>query len=374
MSTGLRLGEYAVTPLYNIKAVVQATGISPSTLRAWERRYNIARPQRSDSGYRLYAERDVAVIRWLKAQVDAGMSISQAVSWLGNLVSDAGDLEDAILPTTGHAAPLHDTTGNIHSGTQREQVRDFATLRHELLTALTNFDETDAERVISEAFAIYPIEQVGDQLFLPILLEIGDLCTQGRLSRTTEQFAGCYLIQRLGTLLRFIPNGSDGPLIWVGCARTELHEASALLLTVYLRRAGYQVHYLGQNLPTEEHAAKDLVNEAKRLQPAMILFSASTQHAAEKLGQLSSRLTQSGHLPAIIAYSGPIYARTPELRATTAGVFLGTTATEVLHNIDELLAAQLHPNRHSDKNHAKKPDKSTPIKQNVADRIGTGNR
>ena len=113
MSTGLRLGEYAVTPLYNIKAVVQATGISPSTLRAWERRYNIARPQRSDSGYRLYSERDVAVIRWLKAQTDAGMSISQAVSWLGNLINDTGAVEQTTLPTTAGGAPLHDPLGAL---------------------------------------------------------------------------------------------------------------------------------------------------------------------------------------------------------------------------------------------------------------------
>jgi len=140
VSTGLRLGDYAITPLYNIKAVVQATGISPSTLRAWERRYNIARPQRSDSGYRLYAERDVAVIRWLKAQVDAGMSISQAVSWLGNIVTDADGMEQAILPTAGSGAPLHDPLGTLPS-THREPVRDFDTLQQELMQALINYDE-----------------------------------------------------------------------------------------------------------------------------------------------------------------------------------------------------------------------------------------
>ena len=124
----------------------------------------------------------------------------------------------------------------------------------------------------------------------------------------------------------------------------------------------------------EEDAVKDLMSEAKRMQPAMILLSASTQSAAEKLGQLSSRLTQSGHLPAIIAYSGPIYARNPQLHATTAGVFIGTSATEVLHNMDELLAAAHRSHKNADKNHAKKQNQKTTINQSVADRIGSNNR
>ena len=92
--TAIRLNEYSTAPLYNIKAVVQSTSISPSTLRAWERRYNMCKPQRSESGYRLYSDRDVAVIRWLKAQVDAGMSISQAVAWLQSLTEEQGGEHD----------------------------------------------------------------------------------------------------------------------------------------------------------------------------------------------------------------------------------------------------------------------------------------
>ena len=67
-------------PLLNIKAVSQATGVEPVTLRAWERRYGVPEPARSDQGYRLYSERDVAILRWLKAKVDAGVKIKQAVT------------------------------------------------------------------------------------------------------------------------------------------------------------------------------------------------------------------------------------------------------------------------------------------------------
>jgi methanogenic corrinoid protein MtbC1 len=331
------LSEYAVTPLYNIKAVVQATGISPSTLRAWERRYNIARPQRSDSGYRLYAERDVAVIRWLKAQVDAGMSISQAVSWLGTIVTDAGEMEQAILPTTGSGTPLHDSLATS-LGNHREEVRGFNALQQDLIRALINYEEGEAELIVAEAFSMYSMEQVGEKLFMPVLMEMNERRERGELSITTEHFAGNYLIQRLGTLLRFIPNGTGSSLIWVGCARAELHEVGALLLGIYLRRSGYHIHYLGQNLPADEPTIKDFVSEAKRQQPAIILFSVSTTQAAEELSYLASHIAQIDDVPSIIGYSGPVFSRKPELRAAIGGAYMGASAKEVIQNIDTLLA------------------------------------
>jgi methanogenic corrinoid protein MtbC1 len=336
VSTGLHLSEYATTPLYNIKAVVQTTGISPSTLRAWERRYNVARPHRSDSGYRLYSERDIAIIRWLKAQVDVGMSISQAVHWLENIVGESGDTEGTILPSNGSAAPVPE----LHAlgSLQRDQVRDLHSLQADLIHALTTYNEAEAETVVAEAFALYPVEQVGEELFTPVLVEIGERWHRGDLSITTEHFATNYLIQRLGTLLRSIPNSTSAPLIWVGCAPGEMHEVGALLLGIYLRRAGFQIHYLGQNLPLD-----DFAGEAKRRQPAMILFSASAVHSAEELAKLTTRLANHDQATPLIGYGGKIFERRPELRNGIAGIYMGATARAAVEQINELLLDKPRP-------------------------------
>jgi methanogenic corrinoid protein MtbC1 len=331
------LSDYATTPLYNIKAVVQATGISPSTLRAWERRYNMCRPCRSASGYRLYAERDVAVIRWLKAQVDTGMSISQAVSWLDTLAQEAGGMEHVRLPGgTGRdplaaslAGYLEDTT------TRREPVRDFAALQSDLLHALLAYDEETAALVIAEAFAIYPVEQIGERLFQPVLTEIGKRWQCGALQAAAEHFATNYLRQWLTGLLHALPTPSHGPLIWVACAPTELHEIGALLLATYLRRAGYRVHYLGQSLPAEGFAT-----EVQRQQPALVLFSATTTTAAEELAQLTARLTPNGlngHAYPVIGYGGQIFSRRPDLCCAITGVYLGENAHTAVQAVDQLL-------------------------------------
>ncbi len=323
----IRLSDYATTPLYNIKAVVQATGISPSTLRAWERRYHMCRPQRSESGYRLYSDRDVATIRWLKAQVDAGMAISHAVAWFDALSQEADGGSADLLPATGamfgpHAKPA-----------ARTSVRSFAALHSDLSAALIDFNEPAAELVLAEAFALYPIEDVGEQLITPVLVEIGERWHRNEISVTREHLASNYLLHRLATLLRSMPNLNGGPELWVGCAPGELHEAGAVLLTIYLRRAGYHVHYLGQNLPIE-----DLVAEVGRRRPALILLSASTTEAAAGLRRLIERFAQFDDAGPLIGFGGRIFVQQPELLSQLPGAYLGDSAQQAVDKVSALLS------------------------------------
>ena len=66
-------------PTFNLKVVVQETGLKPDTLRAWERRYGLPQPHRTPGGHRLYSQRDIDTLKWLVARQNEGMSISRAV-------------------------------------------------------------------------------------------------------------------------------------------------------------------------------------------------------------------------------------------------------------------------------------------------------
>jgi methanogenic corrinoid protein MtbC1 len=335
--TGIRLDEYSTTPLYNIKAVVQTTGISPSTLRAWERRYNMCHPQRSESGYRLYSDRDIAIIRWLKTQVEAGMAISQAVAWL-DVLNNEGDSEThAVLP--GAPPPSHDTRHQLQA--TRTEVRSSESLRDDLVHTLLNFDESGAAQVLSEAFSLYSVEEVGEDVISQVLVEIGERWHRGELSITSEHFATSYLLQRLAMLLRTLPNLTQGPIIWVGCAPNELHEGGAVLLALYMRRAGYHVHYLGQNLPVD-----DFINEVGRQQPSMVLFSATTAEAAEGLSDMTQRLAAIATPRPMIGYGGRAFIKHPDLRNDIAGIYLGDSAHEAVDMVRDLLdQSQAHPSK-----------------------------
>jgi MerR family transcriptional regulator, light-induced transcriptional regulator len=328
VATGIRLTDFPATPLYNIKAVVQATGISPSTLRAWERRYQVCQPHRTESGYRLYSDRDIVMIRWLKAQVDAGMAISQAVTWLDTLTDEASGLEHVTLPTVNgnHFEPLKPPRR------RRAEVRDAAALIGELVEALLQFDEPTAEQVLAEAFSLYPLEQVGEQIVAPALVEIGDRWHRGEVSITVEHYATNYLIQRLAVVLRGVNNPRNGPLIWVACPSSEQHEVGALLLVIYLRHAGYPVRYIGKDVPVS-----DFLREVQRERPALVLLSSSMPDAAFELANLTTALARlEPHAP-IIGYGGRVFRQNPELRRAITGVYMGDTAQEAVENITELL-------------------------------------
>ncbi|MCB0063073.1 MAG: MerR family transcriptional regulator [Caldilineaceae bacterium] len=323
----INLADYPNTPLYNIKAVVKATGISSSTLRAWERRYQVAQPQRSDSGYRLYSDRDIILIRWLKTQVDAGMAISQVVSWLENLTEEAGELDSVLLPGNPESH-----TERMTPITQHLAIRDYESLQQDLIRSLLHFDEESAEHILAEAFALYPLELVGEKLVAPVLIEIGERWHRGEINVTNEHFATAYLQSRLAAILRTVPLHNSDSLIWVGCAPNEEHEIGAMLLTIYLRRAGYQVHYIGKNLPLV-----DLTAEVRRQQPTMILLSVSTEIAIAALQQVTHALSNlEGHRP-IIGYGGRVFHNKPDLRNRITGIYMGDTALEAIESTNELL-------------------------------------
>ena len=65
---------------YRVKTVAQLTGIPRPTLVAWERRYDLLELRRSEAGYRIYEEADVAYLKELKSLVDQGVAISEAIT------------------------------------------------------------------------------------------------------------------------------------------------------------------------------------------------------------------------------------------------------------------------------------------------------
>ena len=90
-------------------------------------------------------------------------------------------------------------------------VQNFAALHARLLDALLLFNEHEAEQVLASAFALYPIEHVGEYVIVPTMVEIGERWHRGELSITREHYATSYLMQRLGAILRVVPNGLQRP-------------------------------------------------------------------------------------------------------------------------------------------------------------------
>lgn len=63
--------------LYTIGEVAQLCDINPVTLRAWQRRYELIKPQRTDGGHRLFNDNEIERIREIKRWIDAGVQVSK---------------------------------------------------------------------------------------------------------------------------------------------------------------------------------------------------------------------------------------------------------------------------------------------------------
>jgi DNA-binding transcriptional MerR regulator len=74
-------------PVYSIGAVAQMLGIPPATLRTWEERYGLLAPERSPGGHRVYSRDQVEQLRFVKAQLDSGMSPADAHRLLAERVT-----------------------------------------------------------------------------------------------------------------------------------------------------------------------------------------------------------------------------------------------------------------------------------------------
>ena len=309
MTDELHLSSYDNTPVYTIKTVVQETGIPPATLRAWERRYGVLSPGRSEGGYRLYSERDIAILRWLKRQVDAGVSISRAVALLGIRHPGGGD---AIQPMSSEAG-------------RPEGARSPRAISDDLLAALMAFEETRADAFLSEGFALYSVEMVAEEIMIPAMVEVGERWHRGEVSVVQEHFATAVLRRRLTAMFHAYDQPASGRLAITGAAPSEWHDVGILLVSLALRRGGWRVIYLGQNVP-----AVHLLQEIRRLRPDLVCLSATSRECAGHLVQVYDGVAQLPAPRPRLVFGGRAFNLVPALREQFAGAYISASARDLI--------------------------------------------
>jgi len=231
--------------LYAPAAVAQMTGISAHVLRAWERRYDAVRPERTSGGARRYSGRDVRRLRLLRRAVDAGHPIGQ----VGRLPD--GELERRLAFGGSHAE-----TGAV------------LTLPVERVLEQARRMEMDAmERTLSlQLAALGPRSFVRD-LGVPLLRRIGEEWERDELSVAAEHAASATLRSLLGTTVRREGMISGGPTVVFATPAAERHELGTLMAATHALGSGARVIYLGPDLPAAEiaYAARSVAARAVAL-------------------------------------------------------------------------------------------------------------
>jgi len=311
------LSSRSEEPLFNLKAVVQQTGLKPDTLRAWERRYGLPSPARSSGGHRLYTQRDIEVLRWLIARQREGLSISRAVDLWRQMEAGRAD-----------TLPIPKLSGSISEPRLVGGMLD--RLRQEWLAACLAYDEQRAEQAAAQAFALYPPETVCLELLQRALAEVGDLWQQGTATVQQEHLASELAIRQLESLLMAAPPATRPGQILAVCPPQEYHTFGLLLLTLLLRRRGWAVVYLGANVPAEQ-----LVATVADVRPNLVILVALRLPSAATLLETARVLQER----VLIGYGGGVFNSLPAIRSRIPGHFLGESVEYALHVVDSLMSA-----------------------------------
>jgi MerR family transcriptional regulator, light-induced transcriptional regulator len=177
-------------------AAAALLGVSPNTLRSWERRYGFPRPERSPGGHRQYS---IAEIESLRTTLSETHNISSAIS----LARERGE---------GPSSPSR------------------------LASAFAAFDEERANRLLEESLALRSVERTIDELLLPAVCAHAD----PDRSLAEYEFGWRHATGWLSAIKRLAPPAGrpDGVLLFDASGPCDLDALHAQALELILRRAG----------------------------------------------------------------------------------------------------------------------------------------
>lgn len=231
--------------MYTIKRAAELSGVPAATLRAWERRYGLVEPERTDAGYRLYDDDAVDRVRDMAVLVADGWSASTAAAEVRRRRET---------PTASTTAATPASPGQVTSAPAPTPAVG-ADMTRRLIEAASAMDATGVARVLDERFALGSFESVVDEWLLPTLDEVGNAWADQRISIAGEHLVAHAVLRRLAAAYEAAASRPGGPTVIVGLPAGAHHELGIFAFAVALRRLGVDVVYLGPNLPADAWSA-----------------------------------------------------------------------------------------------------------------------
>lgn len=235
-----------------IQVTAARTGLTQHAIRAWERRYGVVTPRRTPTNRRLYSDDDVRRLSLLHRVTQAGWSVGQ----VAHLSTDELDL---LLKESEDAQGLTQTPV------------DSLTPGHCLAQALhgiKNLDGRALETSLYRAEADFGTSNAIDAVIAPLIYEVGEGWRAGTLRIAHEHLASNAIRTYLSNvrLERKVPPGA--PSLVCATPAGQWHELGALMAAAVAAVEGWNVTYLGPNLPAEE-----IVTAARTVKTRIVALS-----------------------------------------------------------------------------------------------------
>ena len=232
------------------------TGIPAATLRAWERRYGVPAPERTESSYRLYSEADLTLIRKLRELTESGMAPAEAA----RVVRRVSEAEDE---------PIDDQTD------------PFRTAQDLILEAVDDFDPTALELAVRRVMFLGSAPTVFDKVLAPAMRVVGERWHAGLISVGQEHMATEILGSAARDMLRLFQPEQDAAIAVLACFADEEHALPLYGVAFRLAQWGYRPVLLGARTPPAA-----IRHSVERLKPALVGMSVTVAPAAYRAREL----------------------------------------------------------------------------------------
>jgi MerR family transcriptional regulator, light-induced transcriptional regulator len=283
-----------------IGAVARRTGLSPHLLRAWERRYGVVEPTRTEGGDRLYTAADVRRLQLLARAVGAGHPIGRLAAMSPEeLAAVVGDEAGSPARSNGPPGP-----GGTESFTA------------ECMAAVEAMDGGRVNAVLTKAVVTLGISGFSEWL-TAVLRGVGDQWEVGEICPAHEHLLTANAQRVLGWLLLTIPVAAGAPGVVVSTPAGHRHELAALLAAVEAATAGWRVTYLGPDLPAADIARGVFATEASAVALSVVRETREQELATEVA---SLRAAVPVGLPILVGGAGALANR--EALASAGATFL----------------------------------------------------
>lgn len=285
--------DYLDTPRHTIRVVARRTGLTPTTLRAWERRYGAVQPSRSDTERRLYTDADIERLRLIRVLAASGHGLAHIAPLS---LQDLQAIAATERPAPAVPPPRTSSAGPASAILERCE------------RAVLAMDGPELHRVLVRLLLELGPESFLHDAIVPLCHRIGDLWAQNVLTVAHEHVASVAIRQSLDFLLdRLRYPENTPPHLVVTTPAGERHEFGAMMAAAMALSAGWRATYLGPDLPARD-VASAVAESGVDVLALSIVSRVASPNVESELRQLRNSL---GGLPIVVGGSGaPSYAAT----------------------------------------------------------------
>lgn len=214
---------------YSIKDLEKLSNIKAHTLRIWEQRYGILKPQRTDTNIRYYTDAELRLLLNISLLNQNGYKISK----IATLAQD--ELEREVKRITNSKSD-HDSQISA------------------LVISMIDLDEFAFTKIFNAACIRLGFEQTIIQIIFPFLEKIGNLWITGSIRPLHEHFISNLIRQKLIVNIHAHPKQvkPNAKKFLLFTPENEIHELALLFNYYLLKSRNHDVIYIGLNIPIHD--------------------------------------------------------------------------------------------------------------------------